>query len=151
VRELASKNAFLVFLTAVSLALIVGIAVSGLLTTSRTLRSTGTVKAINVEVYWDAACTQTIDSIDWGFAEPGDNIVKTVYVKNTGTAPMTLSMSYSDWDPVATGNYLSLSWNRESTSLGLGEVIDSTITLTVSPDISGITAYSFNIVIEGTG
>ena len=136
---------------AVSLALVSVVFVSGLLTTSRTLSSSGTVEGIGVEVYWDSGCTQTAISVDWGYAEPGDVVTRTVYVKNSGNTPMTLSMTYSDWDPVEAGDYLSLSWNREGATLDDGEVVQAVLTLTVSDQITGITTYSFNIVIEGTG
>ena len=136
---------------AVSLALVSVVFVSGLLTTSRTLSSSGTVEGIGVEVYWDSGCTQTVNSVDWGYAEPGDVVTRTVYVKNSGNTPMTLSMTYSDWDPVEAGDYLSLSWNREGATLDADEVAQAVLTLTVSDVITGITTYSFNIVIEGTG
>ena len=140
-----------ILLLAASLALVGGLAVSGLLTVSVTLSSTGSVKAINVEVYWDFECTQVVNSIDWGTPEPGDSVAKTVYVKNTGTAPMTLSMSCSGWNPVEAGNYLTLSWDREGAILDAGAVVPAVLTLTVSDTVSGITDFSFNIVIEGTG
>ena len=140
-----------ILLLAVSFALVGGLAVSGLLTTYVTLSSTGSVKAINVEVYWDLECTQVVSSIDWGVPEPGDSINKTAYIKNTGTAQMTLHMSCSGWNPVEAGDFLALSWDREGAVIDAGEVLPFTLTLTVSDTISGITDFSFNIVIEGTG
>ena len=106
---------------------------------------------IGVEVFWDSGCTQVASSVDWGYAEPGDVLTRTVYVRNSGNTPMTLSMTYSDWDPVGAGDYLSLSWNREGVTLDDGEVVQAVLTLTVSDQITGITTYSFNIIIEGTG
>ena len=67
-------------MTIIVLALTSGLAVSGLLSTSRTLPSTGTIMAINVEVYWDIAGTQNVTSIDWGVPAPGEVVNKTVYV-----------------------------------------------------------------------
>jgi len=64
-----------------------------------TLSSTGTVKAINVEVFWDSDCTQIVSDIDWGLVEPGENTSNTVYLKNTGNAPLTLNLSCSNWIP----------------------------------------------------
>ncbi len=61
--RLMSKSGLIV---AVLLALLSGFTVSGLLTTSKTLSSSGSVKAINVEVYWDGLCTQVVNSVDWG-------------------------------------------------------------------------------------
>jgi hypothetical protein len=138
-------------LAAVVLALASSFVVSGLLTVSKTLSSTGSVKAINVEVYWDLACTQVVSSIDWGTPEPGDSIDRTVYVKNTGSAPMNVSLSASGWVPVEAGNYLTLSWDREGAVVAADEVVQAVLTLDVSVSITGITDFSFDIVIEGTG
>ena len=138
-------------ISVVVLAIASGLVVSGLLTVSKTLSSTGSVKAINVEVYWDFACTQVVSSFDWGTPEPGDSINQTVYVKNSGTAPMNLSLSTSGWVPVEAGNYLTLSWDREGTEVAADGVVQALITMDVSGSITGITDFSFDIVIEGTG
>ena len=138
-------------LVAVVLALASSLVVSGLLTVSKTLSSTGSVKAINVEVFWDLACTQVVSSIDWGTPEPGDSVNRTVYVKNSGSAPMNVSLSASGWVPVEAGNYLTLSWDREGAVVAVDEVVQAVLTLDVSGSITGITDFSFDIVIEGTG
>ena len=140
-----------VLLLTVVVALAGGLAVSGILTTSRTLSSSGSVKAINVEVYWDLACTQVVNSVDWGIPEPGDVVSRTVYVKNTGSAQMTLALFDSGWNPAEAANYITLSWDREGALIDAGGVVEAVLTLTVSGSITGITDFSFNIGIEGTG
>jgi len=145
----AGRKIGLIF--AMSIALASGLAVSGLLTTSKTLSSSGSVKAINVEVFWDNECTQAVSSVDWGTPEPGESIEKTVFVKNTGNAPMNLSQSTSGWNPVDTESYLTLSWDLEGMIISANEVLQAVLTLHVSSDISGITDFAFNIIIEGTG
>ena len=136
---------------AILLAVFSALTVSGLLSTQRVLSSSGSVKAINVEVYWDLACTQVVSSIDWGVPEPGDSVLKTVYVKNTGTAPMTLNMSCSGWSPAQAENYLTVSWDRDEAVVNGGSVLQAVLTLSVSDTITGITDFSFDIVIAGTG
>ena len=138
-------------LAIVALAIFSGLVVSGLLTVSKTLSSTGTVKAINVEVYWDLACTQVVSSIDWGTPEPGDSVSQTVYVKNEGNVPMNVSLSASGWSPVGADTYLGVSWDSEGALIAAGGVLQAVITLDVSSSITGITNFSFDIVIEGTG
>ena len=140
-----------VLLLSVFLALVSGLAVSGLLTTSKTLSSTGSVKAINVEVYWDDQCTLVVESIDWGTPELGDILSKMIYVKNTGNSQMILNMSCSGWDPVGVDSYLALSWNRDGAIIDVDEVVQAILTFSVSESISGVTDFSFNIIIEGTG
>lgn len=139
------------FIGIIVLALASGLAVSGLLSTSRTLPSTGTIMAINVEVYWDSAGTQNVTSIDWGIPAPGDVVNKTVYVKNTGNNSMNLSMSISSWSPAEASTYLSLTWDQDGASVAAGGTVQAIISLDVSSGITGISDFSFNIVIEGTG
>ncbi len=133
------------------IALASGLAVSGLLSTTRTLPSTGTIMAINVEVYWDSAGTQNVTTIDWGIPAPGDVVSKTVYVKNTGNNPMNVSMSISSMTPAGASTYLSVTWDKEGAVVAAGDTVQAIITLDVSSGITGISDFSFNIVIEGTG
>ena len=140
----------LLFVT-VSLAIVGALAVSGVITTSRTLSSRGSIKAANIQVYRDIQCTQVIDELDWGFPEPGESIERTVFIKNTGNYPLTLSMSYGNWSPAEAGNHITLSWDREGAAVGVGDVVQAVLTLDVSASISGITNFSFDIFIEGTG
>ncbi len=136
---------------AVSLAILSGLAVSGLLTVSRTLTSSGTVKAINVEVYWDSLCTSVVNSVDWSTPEPGEAVYQTVYVKNSGSAPLNVSMTTSNWIPVEAASYITLTWDSESASIDPDQVLQALLTLSVSDTITGITDFGFSIVIEGTG
>ena len=145
----AGRKIGLIF--AMSIAMVSGLAVSGLLTTSKTLSSSGSVKAINVEVFWDNACTQAVNSVDWGTPGPGESIEKIVFVKNTGNAPMNLVQYTSGWNPVDTEFYLTLSWDLEGMVISADAVLQAVLTLDVSSDISGITDFAFNIIIEGTG
>ena len=146
-----SRSLPTLLLVLVSVALFSAAAVTGLLTTSRTLGSSGTVKAINVEVYWDIECTQVVNEIDWGIIEPGDSVTETVYIKNSGNVALTLNMSYSGWVPAGAGDYITLSWDKEGSTVDPDAVVGATLTLSVSESISSITTFSFTIVIEGTG
>jgi hypothetical protein len=133
------------------IALAGGLAVSGLLSTSRTLPSTGTIMAINVEVYWDSGGTQNVTSIDWGIPAPGDVVSKTVYVKNSGNNVMNISMSISGWTPAGAAAYLTVTWDQEGAVVAAGGTVQAIISLDVSGGITGISDFSFDIVIEGTG
>ena len=126
---------------------------SGLLLTSQTVPSNGTVlSTINVGVYNDQVCAQNCTSINWSTIAPGSSTTKTFYVKNTGTLPMTLNMATSGWNPSNANGPITLGWNREGTVLNASQSINATLTLTVSPTIdSSITDFSFNITITGTG
>jgi hypothetical protein len=115
------------------------------------LSSVGTVKALGVGVYWDNACSQAVSSIDWGLAEPGAVKNVTVYNRNEGNAPITLSLQTSNWSPANASDYISLSWNYGGQTIGPNQVVAVTLSLSISSSIEGITTFSFDIVIVGSG
>jgi len=131
--------------------LILTVTTTGLLSVSQSVSSSGTVTAINVGVYSDSGCTQALTSIDWGTLEPGDTTTKTIYVKNTGNSQITLSMTTTGWSPSGANGPITVTWNRGGTTLSAGQSTAATLTLSVSSEITGITSFSVNIVITGTG
>jgi hypothetical protein len=130
--------------------LLAGVLVSGLLVASRTVSNSGNVKAVGVGVYWNFACTNETTSINWGSLDPNTTKSYTVYIKNNGTIPVTLSLTKSNWNPASASTYLTLNWNCTNYLLGNGGVAAGVLTLTVSPSISGIASFSFDITIIGT-
>ena len=144
-----TKKSILMGVVFISALMIVG--VSGLLTTTKTLDSSGSIRGINIEVYSDPACTQALSSLDWGIPEPGDTVDRVVYLKNIGNADMTLNMYVSNWNPGGVDTYLSLSWDQENTVMVPDEVLVSTISLSVDSGITGITDFSYQITLQGTG
>jgi hypothetical protein len=90
-------------------------------------------------------------SMNWGSLAAGGTATQTVYVKNTGSAPMTLSLATSNWNPTVASSYITISWNQQGTQLAPEQAVAATLTLTVSPSITGITSYSDTITISGTG
>ena len=148
---LKQKSNLRIFFLTVLLALASGVVVSGLLTRSISIPSSGVIKAINVDVYWDVGCTQNVTGIDWGTPAPGDVVNNVVYIKNGGTSLVTLSMLSSGWDPAGAGSFLSLTWDREGATVDAGGVVQALLSLDVSGAITGITDFSFDIAIEGTG
>jgi hypothetical protein len=111
----------------------------------------GAIKTMGVEAYWGVGCTDEVIEIDWGTLEPGSQTDRTVYVKNRGNAPVTLSLDAEAWTPSEAQTYLWLDWDYDGTPVTAGTAIPIRITLTVSGDITGITAYSFQIVIAAQG
>ncbi len=117
--------------------------------TNRALSSSGSIRALNVGVYSDYACSQSLGSLDWGDLSPGDTVNRTIYVKNTGSAEISLSMTTTGWSPAGANGPLTLVWNRENTKLGAGEVTTATLSLAVSESITDITTFSVQILISG--
>ncbi|MGD0495351.1 MAG: hypothetical protein ABSB28_04855 [Candidatus Bathyarchaeia archaeon] len=125
--------------------------VLALLQSNRTLLTSGTVRTVNVGVYSDPACTQPASSIDWGTINPGTSTVKTVYVKNEGAVTLSLNMTSNTWTPSNCPTYMTLTWNEENASVAVGNHVQADFNLTVLPNITGIGAFSFDIVVTGTG
>jgi hypothetical protein len=119
-------------------------------TVNRQLPSSGNIAAINVGLYTNSACTQKLESIEWGDVAPGESVSKVIYLKNTGTTEILLSMTTNNWNPSTANGPLTITWNREGTLLEQGEVTSATLTLRTLEDIAGITTFSVSILIIGT-
>ncbi len=126
------------------------ITAAGAFLATRTISNVGSLKAVEVDVYWDSSCTNPVSSINWGELEPGSSKQFTIYIKNKGNVPLRLSMTVNNWNPPSASTYMTLSWNREGHVLRAGSVVSAVVTLSVSSSISGITSFSFDIIITGT-
>jgi hypothetical protein len=140
-----------VILTIVMTGIIVSVLASSLLIAYRRIPNGGNVRAVGVGVYWDDTCTSNVTEINWGFLQLGEIVDKTVFIKNGGTLPVVLNMTAENWNSTPASQYVTLSWNRESYVLNTTEpVVQAVLTLSVSSETVGVTAFSFDIVITGT-
>lgn len=126
-------------------------AVAALLTAQKTISGTGSIKSVGLGVYWDQQCTNATSSLNFGLLEPGSSKNFTLYLKNLGNSLLTLSMTTQNWNPTSASNYMTLTWNREAQKINPGQVLGFVITLTVSANVQGISSFSFDIIISGTG
>ena len=92
-------------------------------------------------------CTTALSSVSWGTLEPGANKQISCYIKNEGNTPITLGLETSNWNPLTAANYLTLTWNYNNQPINPTNSIAATLTLTVSPSITGITTFGFDISI----
>jgi len=120
------------------------------LVTSSTFSNSGTIVAIGVGVYSDSACTTVLTSINWGNLTLGASASYTIYVKNNGTVPVTLTMTTGNWNPTTASSYITLSWNRSNYVLTAGSSVQAALTLNVSSSLTGFTNFAFDITITGT-
>ena len=146
--QLIRHRLFYVFLFLAILSITI---VWGLSSTSYRISATGKMKSVGVEVYWDSLLTDPVTEISWGTLEPGQTVDKNVYVKNTGNTPITITFSTDNWNPVSAEEHLSLTWNYDGLQIQTGKALLVTFSLTVSSSISGVTSFSFDIVLEATG
>lgn len=115
------------------------------------LSAHGTIKGVGVQVFGDPGGTALITDIDWGFLEPGENKSLTVYIKNKSNIQVVLYMTLENWSPFGTESYIGLSWDYNFTALDVDELRPATFTISVSPDITGIVDFSFDITITAAG
>jgi len=124
---------------------------SGFMQSSVRIVGRGTVKAVGVGVFWDSNCTNPVSFIDWGMVEPGSMNNVTVYVRNEGNVVASISLATENWNPSNASDYLTLSWNYDGRELNPLEVVQVTLTLSVSSSVQGIESFSFDIIISVSG
>jgi len=120
---------------------------------SKTLSSTGTIQIQTTEgigVYSNSWCTTPQSTISWGTLQPGGINTANIYIKNEGDSPQTLTLETSGWVPTSASNYLTLSWNYNNQPINPNAIIQITLTLSVDPNIQGITNFGFDISIVGS-
>jgi hypothetical protein len=104
-------------------------------------------KDAGIETYWNSKCTERVSSIDWGSLEPGTNKTLTLFIKNKGKNPVTLSYYSSNWNPPEITNYLSLTWDYTGHTIEFKETVQVTFTLHISENVEPTENFSFDITI----
>jgi hypothetical protein len=136
-----------------ALVLAVALTIAGVLAviqSSKTVPSHGHIQGISVNLYSNAGCTVPLTSVDWGNINNGTSTNSTIYVKNEGTANMTLTMTASGWSPLNATTYITLTWDRESYVLANQTSVAANLTLTVSPLLTDGMDFSMSVTITGT-
>jgi hypothetical protein len=108
------------------------------------------VQEMNVGVYSDSNCNVTCASLSWGNLNSGGVATKTAYIKNLGSAAVTLYMSISDWSPRKAVSVVELSWDLDGYLLPADEVVPAVLTLKLASNTGDLRDFSFVIVITGT-
>jgi hypothetical protein len=127
----------------------------GALVATRTVSNTGNINvvtppSVQLGVYSDNGCTTALSSVSWGTLNPGTTATATIYLKNEGNVPVTLSISAGNWAPSSASSYFTLTWNRAGYVLAVGASVQAVLSLAVSSSISGVTSFSFDITITAT-
>lgn len=124
------------------------ITVYSLWTGTATLTNLGTVKTFGLTV--KNADGTNLTRIDWGLVEPNSSYTFRCYLRNDGSTNVTLSMNTTNWVPNNASTYLTLTWNREGFALPPFGTTDADLTLAVSPQVNGVTDFSFDIILRAT-
>jgi len=139
-----------VTIVAITVLAAIGVAVFALLSATQRIPNTVNVRPIGVGVYWDSSCEQEVSFISWGLLKAGETDDVEIYVLNEGNTDIALSMTTDNWDSTRASNYITVEWDRESHVLGSESSIHADLTLSVSPNISQVVDFSFDILITGT-
>ncbi len=131
-------------------ALALTLTTAAVLSNNQTVPLNGTINAVNLGVYNDSACTQTATSLNVGTLNPGATATQTIYIKNTGNVPETLTMTTTNWTPSGASSSLTLTWNRQNTVLAAGASIQATLTLTAAANTGSLTTFSCDVTLTGT-
>ena len=113
--------------------------------------SSAAVKAVGVGIYKDVDFTVSVTEIDWGIVEPRESKNFSAYIVNKSNVPITLSMITENWNPANASNFIALTWNYDGTKITVDGYVFVTFVLSVDQATSGIDAFSFTIVVTGSG
>jgi hypothetical protein len=112
------------------------------------LRVSGVITSVPIGVYWDANCTTPVDSINWGNLTAGGVETLTMYVQNFGNESFYLTVQMMNWQASNTSDVASFSC--EEPQIGPGQVAEVDPTLTISPNASGVSGFSFDVAFSET-
>jgi hypothetical protein len=118
---------------------------------TRRIENRAALKVVGVDVYQDSALTVPVVSIDWGMLEPGENKNYSCYIVNRSNVPIVLSLATENWQPTNASQFITLTWNYDGEHISIGGFAPVTLTLYIDPATMGITSFSFDITITGSG
>lgn len=109
---------------------------------------------VGIRVYADEELTTELTTFQWNDGnpiDPGSSVPETIYIKNTGTISVTLSLTTSAWDPEPAQTFTTVLWDiPEGTSLSPGATMPAIITMKVASNIIDIETFNFDILVTGT-
>ncbi len=122
-----------------------------LLFVSVKIETTGAIvtNTADLKIYADSSLTAAVSEINWGEIPAGGNSTATIWVQNSGTVPLKLSMTYQNFNPPVAQNYITIQWNQQDTILGVGQAVPANFVLKVSPLVLDVTNFSLQLSING--
>lgn len=154
----SSKKRVLLIVIVVVITIFISAIISTLLEKAINLYvpTTGTVKTLGVEAYWDRNLKNKTEEISWRTIWVGSSRNVTFYVQSISNIETTLFLNTANWNPTNISDYMNLSWNYNGTTLNPSEAIQVTLTLTASSSnsfilyltTSDVKEFSFDIIIS---
>jgi len=109
------------------------------------------IQTLGLSVWENMDATTPKTEIDWGTIEPSGNSNVSCYIRNESNIPSNFSLSTDNWNPTNASDYMSLSWDMQGVTLDVDEIAKANLMLSVFPNITGITTFSFDIIISAMG
>ena len=113
------------------------------------IRNIGAIRTVGVEIYQDTELVTILEMIGWGTLNPGEARNVDAWVKNTGNAAQKLVMWTENWNPTTAQDSMSLTWNYNNSCMPVNASIPVVLTLSVNPNITDVTGFSFDIWVKG--
>jgi hypothetical protein len=102
-------------------------------------------------VYWDSTTTNPVTGIKWGTLEPGLTGSVIFYIKNEGASNLYAETVWdvTSWIPLGADQYFDLTWDFDGKMVRPGFAWKTLLELHVHNDVTGLTDFSFDIIITG--
>jgi hypothetical protein len=68
----------------------------------------------------------------------------TLYIRNEGTTPVTLTKSLANWNPTNLAAYLALNWNYSNQAIVPATNVVVTLSLTVASNTPATNSFGFD-------
>jgi len=152
VKSVPRKGLYALLALGLTIALLTGVIIgaNGLPFTSQNMNNAGFIYTVGVGVYADQNCAFNATQISWGTLQLGDSVTRIAYIKNTGSANQSLSVTATGWSPAPMAQFLLFSWNATDYVLSPNQVIAAAFTLSVAKNAVGGN-FAFNITVTGQG
>lgn len=147
----ASRKVNILFIVSVIILVIGIVSVSAAMYQTIKIQSTGQIKGVGCDIFADPEGVISVTKLDWGILEPRESKNITLYIRNTGNVPASLSMYSDTWIPEETEIYVAFVWNYEGMTVPVQGMAKVTFTLTIDQDITGINKFSWNITVIAEG
>jgi hypothetical protein len=112
-------------------------------------QGTGETTSITINIYSDDQCSLPMASISWGMLNAGADKNTTCYVRNEGSAALSLSLKTSNWKPRNAFKAVTINWNYNGQPLNPGETTPISIMLSIA-DRADLTNFTVDITIIGS-
>jgi hypothetical protein len=130
---------------------LIAIPAFALLTQTVTIPGSGTLRAVGVAFYKDAAATQPATNVTWGLLNSNGSYSTLLYCKDIKNTNVTLALTINGWNPTDAVSYMTAGWNYTGATIHPNAIVPILFQLQIFSNATGITSFSYNYVVVATG